>query len=113
MPSAVEAFYSFKGTQAFSISTAPVPVQLETADGIQGAIVSNLSTNTMQVLIAQSSLTTMSTLSTASIAAGTGFILGPSKQFSVTLPPNAWISGMTTATSLTGILAVSPGIGII
>lgn len=110
MPSAVQPFLSAGGTYALSISTAPVPVQVST-NGEQGYLLTNLSTVNMQVLLAASSLTTLSTLSTAGLVGG--ILLGSSKAITVSGPPNAWVSGMTTATTLTGVLGVSIGIGMV
>ena len=110
MPKPTEPFLSMGGTITLNISTAPIPVQVATGE-MQGVMLTNLSTNTLQVLISQSSATTMSTLSTAALTPG--ILLSPSKQITVSAPPGMWVAGMTTATTLVGVLGVSPGQGMI
>lgn len=112
MPGMNGAFLPQGGTILLSVSTAPTPVQISTA-GVQGLLLTNLSTVAMQVLIASSSLTTMSTLSTAALVPGILMGAGVNSQITVSCPPNPWVSGMTTATALTGMLGVSPGMGSI
>ena len=110
MPSPVQPFLSGGGTYTLAVSTGPVPVQVST-NYEQGYLLSNLSTVNMQVLVAQSSATTLSTLSTGGLVAG--IVLNGNQQITVSGPPNAWVSAMTTATTLTGTLAVSVGMGLI
>ena len=108
MPGLNQAFLSEGGTYCLSVSTAPAPVQVSTA-AVQGLLLNNLSTSGMVVLIAGTSVTTMSTLSTSGLVPG--IVVGGLKGITVSCPPNPWLSAMTTGTGLAGILAVSPGLG--
>ena len=110
MPSPVQPFITAGGTYTLAVSTAPTPVQVS-SNGEQGYLLSNLSTVNMQVLLAVSNATTLSTLSTSGLVAG--LVLSGNKSITVSGPPNAFVSAMTTATTLTGVLAVTVGMGMI
>jgi len=116
MPGLTNAFLSEGGTILINVGTGSTMVQVSTG-AVQGLLLTNFSTNVMNVLVAASSLTTMSTLSTAALVPGfllgVGGAVGVVKQMTVSCPPNPWVSAMTTGTGLTGILGVSPGIGMI
>lgn len=110
MPSATQPFLTVSGTIFLAVSTAPAPVPTSTGS-VQGLLLSNLSTSNMVVLISQSSLTTMSTQSTSALVVGIPVV--HDRQITVSCPPNSFVSAMTTGTGLTGVLGVSPGVGMV
>lgn len=111
MPSQTQPFLSMGGTIVMSISTAPAILPVSSAAGIQGVMLTNMSTLNLQILVAQSSLTTLSTLSSGAVQPG--ILLGPSKQITISCSPNPFVCGMSTGTGLSGYIGVSPGMGVI
>jgi len=113
MPSQTQPFLSMGGTIVLSISTAPVVVPVSSGSGVTGLLLTNLSTLTLQILVAQSSLTTLSTLSSAAVQPGILLSPGPNKQITVSCSPTPFVCGMSTGTGLSGYIGVSPGMGMI
>lgn len=108
-----QGFYPQGLTQLVGLTGATAAssaIQISTA-GIQGARLANLSTGNFFVAIGATTATAVLPLSSIGSTAVTSFPLRYNSEMYITTPPNAWISAISTATAVTGLLAVTPGIG--
>ena len=105
------AFYPQGPTILIALTTVgSAGVSPSSASGLQGLKLDNMSTNNVFVRIAQTSASAAVLPTTA--ASQTGFFVPYLASLTITTPPNPFVSALTTAVSLTAVMALTLGAGI-
>lgn len=110
MPSQGGAFLPQIGSCMMSLTTvASVPISPSSAGGVQGARMTNITTDNAYIWIGSSAIVPTSNTTAAP------FLSMPLLQKTslvISCPPNSFFSGLTTAAGITATVVITAGYGI-
>lgn len=110
MPAGDYAFLPQSGSIMMSLTTvASAPVSPSSGGGLQGAMLTNISTSDAYIW-AGSSLVVATSNTTAAVFSSFPLMQRTSKVISC--PPGTWFSGLTTAATITATVVVTGGYGV-
>lgn len=113
MPSQSGAFLPGPSIMLSLTSVASVPVSISSGSGIQGAMLTNITTDNAYMWMG---LTTATPTSNTTTALFNSFpLLGkdrPGGRLIISCPPGAYFSGITTGASIAATVVITAGLGM-